>query len=160
MTTPEAGLTRRSLRLVEKLPYLDARLRQRFGPEFQKKIGYRFVLRRIEYPQSVKAGQMMPLSSWWLNAGVSPVYYEYNLAFQLYSEAGRAVLPTSVDVRQWLPGDAVFDGTIYVPDTLKSGRYRLRVGILDPVTRQPAIQLAIEGKQSDGWYDLGEIQIE
>jgi hypothetical protein len=41
--------------------------------EFQKKIGYRFVLRRIEYPQSVKAGQMMPLSSWWLNTGVSPV---------------------------------------------------------------------------------------
>jgi hypothetical protein len=47
-----------------------------------------------------------------------------------------------------------------VPDTLQSGKYRLRVGILDPRTRQPAIQLAIEGKQSDGWYDLGEIQIE
>ena len=27
-------------------------------------------------------------------------------------------------------------------------------------TRLPAIQLAIEGRQSDGWYDLGEIQIE
>ena len=128
--------------------------------EFQKKIGYRFVLRRIEYPQSVKAGQMMPLSSWWFNAGVSPVYYEYVLAFQLHSEGERAVLPTSVDVRQWLPGDAVFDATLYVPETLKSGKYRLRVGVLDPRTRQPAVQLAIEGKQSDGWYDLGEIQIE
>ena len=128
--------------------------------EFQKEIGYRFVLRRIEYPQSVKAGQMMPLSSWWLNAGVSPVYYEYILAFQLHSEAGRAILPTSVDVRQWLPGDAVFDATLYVPDNLKPGTYRLRVGVLDPRTRQPAIQLAIEGKQSDGWYDLGEIQID
>ena len=102
---------------------------------------------------------MMPLSSWWLNAGVSPVYYEYILAFQLHSEAGRVVLPSSVDARQWLPGDAVFDATLYVPDTLKAGKYRLRVGILDPRTRQPAIQLAIEGKQSDGWYDLGEIQI-
>jgi hypothetical protein len=69
-------------------------------------------------------------------------------------------LSSQLDVRQWLAGDAVFDGTIYVPDTLKSGKYRLRVGILDPVTRQPAIQLAIEGKQSDGWYGLGEIQIE
>ena len=103
---------------------------------------------------------MMALSSWWLNAGVSPVYYDYTLAFQLHSEAGRTVLPTSVDVRQWLPGDAVFDATLYVPDTLKSGKYRLRVGVLDPRTRQPAIQLAIEGKQPDGWYDLGEIQIE
>ena len=103
---------------------------------------------------------MMPLSSWWLNAGVSPVYHEYIQALQLHSEAGGAVLPTSVDVRQWLPGDDVFDATLYVPDTLKSRKYRLRVGVLDPRTRQPAIQLAIEGKQPDGWYDLGEIQIE
>jgi hypothetical protein len=128
--------------------------------EFQKKIGYRFILRRLEYPQSVKAGQLMPLSSWWFNAGVSPVYYDYVLAFQLHSEAGRAVLPTAVDVKQWLPGDAVFDSTLYVPDTLKPGKYRLRVGLLDPRTRQPAIRLAIEGRQSDGWYDLDEVQIE
>ena len=102
----------------------------------------------------------MPLSSWWFNAGVSPVYYEHILTFQLHSETGRAVLPTAADVRQWLPGDAVFDSTLYVPDTLKPGKYRLRVGLLDPRTQQPAIQLAIEGRQSDGWYDLGEIQIE
>ena len=36
----------------------------------------------------------------------------------------------------------------------------MRVGLLDPRTRRPAIQLAIEGKQSDGWYDLGEVQVE
>ena len=43
------------------------------------------------------------------------------IALLLHSEAGRAVLPTGLDVRQWLPGDAVFDATINVPDTLKSG---------------------------------------
>ena len=128
--------------------------------DFQKRIGYRFVLRRLEYPQSIKAGKMMPLSSWWFNAGVSPVYYQYALAFQLHSETAQALIPTTADVRQWLPGDAVFDSTIYVPETLKPGKYRLRVALLDPRTQEPAIRLAIEGRQSDGWYDLGDVQIE
>jgi hypothetical protein len=37
------------------------------------------------------------------------------LAFQLHSEAGCSVLPTRAGVRQWLPGDAVFDATIMCP---------------------------------------------
>ena len=65
-----------------------------------------------------------------------------------------------VDPRKWLPGDSVFDGTLYVPETLKPGEYRLRVGILDPRTEKPAVRLAIEGRQPDGWYDLGSIRVE
>jgi len=63
-------------------------------------------------------------------------------------------------VRKWLPGDAVYDGAVYVPTTLKPGDYHLRVALLDPRTGQPAIRLAIEGRQSDGWYDVGGISIE
>src|SRR5215831_15891152 len=40
--------------------------------DFQKKIGYRFLLRRLEYPKAVLAGSMMPIHMWWLNAGVAP----------------------------------------------------------------------------------------
>src|SRR5262249_16098434 len=94
------------------------------------------------------------------NAGVSPVYYSYTLAFQIKSEEESATLATPVDVKQWLPGDAVFDSTLYVPHTLKPGSYRLRVALLHPGTLQPDIQLAIQGRQSDGWYDLGEIHIQ
>ena len=63
------------------------------------------------------------------------------------------------DVRKWLPGDAVFDGTVYVPETLKAGVYEFRVAMLDPRTEQPAIRFAIEGRQPDGWYELGTITI-
>jgi hypothetical protein len=128
--------------------------------EFQKKMGYRFILRRLEYSPQVKAGSMMPVHMWWLNAGVAPVYREYALALELQSSGGSAVIRTDVDVRKWLPGDAVFDGSVYVPETLKAGTYRVRVGLLDPRTDVPAIRLAIEGRQPDGWYDLGEIQVE
>jgi hypothetical protein len=123
--------------------------------EFEKKMGYRFVLRRLEYPGSVKAGDMMPVESWWVNKGVAPLYAEYRLAFAI----GDAVMPAGVDLRRWLPGDAVFDGSLYVPETLKAGKYRIRVAMLDPRTDTPAIKLAISGRQPDGWYDVGEIEV-
>jgi len=124
--------------------------------EFQKKIGYRFVLRKLEYPRAVKAGQLMPVSMWWLNAGVAPLYGDYTLAVAI----GSAVIRTPVDLKKWLPGDAVFDGTLYVPETLQPGSYRFRLALLDQSTGQPAIRLAIQGRQPDGWYDLGEIVVQ
>jgi hypothetical protein len=128
--------------------------------EFQKKIGYRFILRRFELPRRLRAGQMAPVSLWWLNKGVAPVYREYQLAFELRSERGAARIPTRADPRRWLPGDALFESTVYVPDTLTPGSYRLRVALLDPRTGAPAIRLAIEGRQPDGWYDIGEVRVE
>ena len=125
--------------------------------EFQKQIGYRFVLKRFEYPTTVKAGEMAQVNMWWFNAGVAPVYRDYLLALRV----GDAVIPLpDADVRQWLPGDSIYEKTAYVPRELKPGKYRVRVALLDPRTRNPAIRLAITGRESDGWYDAGEITVE
>ncbi|MCW5977416.1 MAG: DUF4832 domain-containing protein [Bryobacteraceae bacterium] len=128
--------------------------------EFEKRIGYRFILRRIEYPARAQIGRMMPLHMWWLNAGVSPVYHEFELAVELRSPQRASVARLSVDLKKWLPGDAVYDGSIYVDDALAPGEYRVRVAILDPRTNRPAIRLAMEGLQDDGWYDLGKVVLE
>ena len=48
--------------------------------DFQRHMGYRFLLRRLEYPAAVQAGQMMMVHMWWFNARVAPVYQEYRLA--------------------------------------------------------------------------------
>jgi hypothetical protein len=122
---------------------------------FQKQIGYRFVLRKIEYPSHVTRGSMAAVNMWWFNAGIAPVYRSYTLALAI----GDAVIPLDADIRRWLPGDAVYENTIAVPRELAPGRYPLRVGMLDPTTRKPAIQLAITGRQPDGWYQLGEIVV-
>jgi len=124
--------------------------------DFQKKMGYRFLLRRFEYPSTVRAGQMMSIQSWWLNAGVAPVYREYWLAFRLKSARASAVLRTDARLREWLPGDAVWDGSVYVPDDLPSDTYEISV---DPRLQKPAIQLAIEGRDADGWYPVGKIEV-
>jgi hypothetical protein len=123
--------------------------------EFEKKVGYRFILRRLEYPSTATAGSMMTVNMWWLNAGLAPIYGEYELALRIDD----AVTRVPVDIRKWLPGDAVFDGPLYVPANVKPGKHRLQLAMLSPRTGQPAIRLAIEGRQPDGWYDLGSIEI-
>jgi len=137
---------------------IPAQWKRRFE-DFERKMGYRFVLRRLQYPRSVTPGEMMPVHMWFLNAGVAPVYRNYILAVQLYSSSGNAVIRTAADVRTWLPGDSVFDGTLYVPATLKAGKYQFRIGLLDPRSERPAIRLAIAGRDPDGWYDLGTVDV-
>jgi len=88
------------------------------------------------------------------------VYSEYKLAVQLSGTSGRWMMTVPVDLRKWLPGDAVYDGSLYVDDHLTPDAYRIRVALLDPRTEQPAIKLAIEGRQPDGWYDLGEVRVQ
>jgi len=127
--------------------------------EFQRKMGYRFILRRLEYPKVARAGSMMPIHMWWLNDGVAPIYREYQLAVQLKSTTDRAILQVPAKVREWLPGDAVVDEPLYIPADLTPGTYSVRIGLLDPNTGKPAIQLAMEGRQPDGWYEMGAIQI-
>jgi len=128
--------------------------------DFQKKMGYRFILRRMQYARRAKAGTMAPLHMWWLNAGVAPVYRPYELALRIMSPTGSAVIKLPVDVRKWLPGDAVYDGSVYIPANLATGDSKLGVALLDPRTGQPAIRLAIEGRQPDGWYEIGTVSIE
>ncbi len=127
--------------------------------DFQTRMGYRLILRRLEYPASARAGSMMPVSMWWLNAGVAPPYRPFVLALELRSSSTAAVIRLPADVRTWLPGDAVWDGTVHVPDTLTPGDYRVRAALLDPRTLQPAVRLAIEGRDPDGWYGLGTLTI-
>ncbi len=127
--------------------------------EFQKKIGYRFILRRLEYSKTVPAGTMMPVHMWWLNDGIAPVYGEYDLVLELRSAQKSSRIRIPVDVRKWLPGDAVYDGSVYVPADLAEGNYDVRVAMLDPRTGVPAIKFANEGLQSDGWYAMGALTV-
>jgi hypothetical protein len=127
--------------------------------DFQRTIGYRFILRRLEYSKAVRPGTMMPVHMWWLNSGVAPVYGQYDLAMEFRSSRSSAIIRIPVDVRRWLPGDAVFDDTVYVPQDLDEGTYDLRIAMLDPRTGKPAIRFAIEGRQDDGWYAMGSLMV-
>jgi hypothetical protein len=124
--------------------------------ELQKQIGYRFVLKKFQYPEAAQAGAVMPVRSWWINKGVTPPYNDFVLAVEI----GGLVSKTSADLRKWLPGDQIFEGNVYVPDNMKAGEYKVRIAVLDARTEKPAVQLAIQGRQADGWYELGTVRIQ
>jgi hypothetical protein len=102
---------------------------------------------------------MMQIHMWWLNAGVAPIYKEFPLAIELRSSKTAVVIRVPVDVRKWLPGDAVFDGTLYVPENLPEDSYDVGVAMLDPRTDRPAIRFGNEGRQQDGWYSVGSLAV-
>ena len=124
-----------------------------------KKMGYRFVLRKFTYPEMVKTNQRLYFTSWWDNKGVAPCYKDYPLALRLKNGEDTRVLITGADIREWLPGDNLYDDAVFIPPDISSGDYDLQIGIIDPLTSEPSIKLAIEGTEQDGWNTLGKITI-
>ncbi len=125
-----------------------------------KKMGYRFVLRKFTYPATVAPGGKLAFTSWWENKGVAPSYRRFPLALRLQGSGGTAVLVTEADIREWLPGDNLYDDAVVVPGELSPGDYGLSLALVDPSTREPRVRLAIDGKDADGWYGLGKIRIQ
>ncbi|MFC2125119.1 DUF4832 domain-containing protein [Bacteroidota bacterium] len=124
-----------------------------------KKMGYRFALRKFTYPESISAGEELAFTSWWENKGVAPCYHQFPLCIRLKNNEKIVILPTGVDIRTWLPGDNLYDDKIEIPSDMPPGNYELSIGILDKGVKLPKVQLAIEGKDTEGWYPMGEIII-
>lgn len=134
-------------------------------PEIQrllKYMGYRFVLRELRHPQSAHPGESVTISMDWQNIGVAPSYSDYVLAFQLRNQAGTEVARrvTGNTTRYWLPGSFGVNDSFPLPGSLAKGTYTLSLGLVDPATGNPAVQLAISGKDSAGWYPLSTLVIE
>jgi hypothetical protein len=132
--------------------------------DWLKKMGYRFVLKRFKYPREVKRNQKLAFESWWENKGVAPCYSKYPLAIRLRSSLYQKVFITGADIRDWLPGDNLWNEALYLPSDIPVGVYDIQVGILgkdsqDGKLPAPILKLAIEGRDKEGWYTLGKIRV-
>ena len=90
---------------------------------------------------------------------MAPVYKRFLLAIRLLSEKRSEVIITDADIRSWFPGDNLYDDAIFVPRDMPAGVYQLQIGIVDPQLHKPRVNLAIKGRDSEGWYPLGKIEI-
>ncbi|MCZ2153672.1 MAG: DUF4832 domain-containing protein [Bryobacterales bacterium] len=127
--------------------------------EFEKRLGYRYSLRRVEYPRQATAGTPFLLKTLWLNDGVAPVYDRYRVELELASEQENVRVMLPIELTEWGPGDWIYEGPVLLPGNLPAGHYALRIAILDPASGKPAIQLANEGRDADGWYEVGSIEL-
>ena len=125
-----------------------------------KSMGYRLSLRRFEYPSTINPGCKLAFTSWWENTGVAPCYKRFPVAFRLKNAGHTQMMVTNADIRNWLPGDNLYDNFIFIPWDMPLGSYELQIALIDPITNEPKVNLAIEGKQDDGWYSLGKIEVE
>jgi hypothetical protein len=128
--------------------------------EWLKKMGYRFVLRKFACPEKVKRNNALAFTTWWENKGVAPCYKDFALALQLKSKKDSITFLTDANIREWMPGDNLYDNSVFIPKDIAAGEYEVLIGIVDPQTRRPKVQLAIEGKDAQGWYKLGKISVE
>ena len=127
--------------------------------DWLKKMGYRFVLRSFSYPEYIAPNEKLSFTSWWENKGVAPCYKKYCLAVKLKNQKRNEVMITDADITSWMPGDNLYDNSIFIPVDMPEGEYQLQIGIVDRQLLQPKVKLGIEGKDSEGWYTLGSISI-
>jgi hypothetical protein len=126
--------------------------------DWLRKMGYRFVLRRFSFPETVRSNGKLNFETWWENKGVAPCYKDYKLAIRLQNKKKSAVFVTEVDIRQWLPGDNLYNDSIFIPSDFKPGEYDVQIAIVDRQSN-PKIKLAIAGVDNEGWYSLGKVNI-
>ncbi len=147
---------------------------------FLRRLGYRFVLERLEYPAQVHAGASLRLQMVWRNIGSAPCYRPYRVAVRLAAPHGATqVLTTRTTVEHWMPGSvpiftkAFFEAppdlppgppnrveeSVPLPDALAPGEYALALAIVGVRDAAPAIRLGIQGRGPDGWYTLGRLQV-
>lgn len=134
--------------------------------EAARRIGYRFVISRLEYIPQFRLDGTHPgrvlFTSTWRNDGVAPCYDSFAIEWALLDAQGDPVA-TQVDfprtpTTQWWPGEEQIIRTVLrVPRETSPGPYRLAVRMMLPETGQ-SILLGNVGRDDQERYLLCPIE--
>lgn len=125
-------------------------------------IGYRLVLREMTYVSELMAEDPFIVSMVWENTNIAPPYQAYPLTVSLVDEQDNIVWEQTVetDVRSWFPKTTItLQQEFSFTEPIPSGFYDVRIAFVDPTTSQPTLNLAIEGRDDNGRYQIGQVQI-
>ncbi|MDF0642734.1 MAG: DUF4832 domain-containing protein [Nitrospira sp.] len=130
--------------------------------EFQKRLGYRLVLRELTHTAESIPGGVVAVESRWDNVGVAPMYHDRPLAYRLRSEQDEVAAQwlSRARLMNWLPGSPILVQDVQtLAKDLPTGRYHLDVAILSEDGETAAVELAIAGKRADRWYPVSTLTI-
>lgn len=125
---------------------------------FDRRIGYRFALRQMLLPLSVKRGAGFTVSCFADNVGCAPLYRPYALALRLSQGRTVRVVRFAADLRTWLPGHNFCEETIRLPAVFQRGEVKVALGTVDE-TDTPRVWWAIAGPTDHGWHPLTSIDV-
>jgi hypothetical protein len=131
--------------------------------ELGKQVGYRLVLSDISLPRRATPGAEVTVRTHWINRGNAPTYEHWKPIIHLRDAQGqiRWSSTLNIDLRTLLPSETAtrFENRLALPGDLAAGTYTLTLSIPDPHAYRAPLALAIEGRQADGSYALGDITI-
>lgn len=96
----------------------------------------------------------------WQNVGIAPTYEEWQVLFELVSSSGSVVTlgSSSFKPKLFLPSTTPTVITDTFNESL-SGTYTLILTVIDPSGYRSPLPIAINGRQANGSYNLGNIKI-
>jgi hypothetical protein len=123
-----------------------------------KASGYRFKIASGEAPKTISRNTSFTINTVWQNVGLAPTYENWDVVFELQN-AGNSVVWTGKSkkvLKLFLPATSGTKTTdnFTVPSSVLPGTYKLVVRVKDPGNYRPNIQLAVNGKNSDGSYTI------
>ena len=120
-----------------------------------RKMGYRLELRRIRAGSENRCVQVEML---WCNTGAAPCYQAYPIVLRLENAEGTRFFRVEEDIRKWLPDE---DHLVRAATgELCPGTYTLSAGIDTGVRELGMLQLAIQGRDGEGFYPMGTVRVE
>jgi len=126
------------------------------------KLGFRLVLRDIDYDRIIEPASTSTLTLEWENLGIAPPYRDHRLAFRLRDsqDSIQGIYISDQSIRGWLPGPINVEVQYPLPDGLSEGEYTLEIGLVFHSAPDRLVPIANEGKTGDGWYKVGDCRVE
>ena len=126
--------------------------------ELNRLIGYRLRITRCD---AVTDGDgYTHITLWWMNDGVAPFYFDWQPTLRLTDESGtERLLPVDLRLVTLLPGLMKKTDTLLPEDLPGAGAYTLQIGIVDPLTGEAGVALAMEAETDGLWATLAEFPL-
>lgn len=125
---------------------------------FCDKLGYRFVLRQVEFNRESSKNGNWTFELWCENTGVAPMYRRYDLAVKFKRGDLETVFATGDDTSTWFPGDIIIKRELPAREIIGAGETEVYIGIVDS-DKQAKIRFAVKESGDDPWIALGKIKI-
>ncbi len=149
----EWGLRNHCSVFMPKSCYIPRAWREKID-EFNKRLGYRFVLRQVTFPLEAKPGGKVRFDVYLDYLGCAPIYRAYKLAVRFKQKDVVEVVHFQEDIRKWLPGQVWLTERLTYPKTLRPGVVKVDLAIVDPKANKPVVKFAIKEILDDGWHPL------
>jgi len=122
--------------------------------QLNRTLGYRL---RVSKAQLTVSEERTALSLTWENDGNAPFYFGWKPVIRVSNKTGdRYIFDMDMSLADILPGAHITVASdIGAP---ASGAYDVEIAVLDPVTGEPGVDLAMDAPQADGWYHLFTIE--